>query len=65
MVSFEVPDSSLVDCGTVSTGSRYFPEGTLPYIFGIKQWKNSGIPFAKIGQNFFLYYILTIYLKIF
>jgi len=30
--SSEVRDSNLVDCGTLSTGERDFPEEIIPYI---------------------------------
>jgi hypothetical protein len=38
--SFEVPDSNLVGCGTVSTGKNDFPQGNnIVYIFRFEQWK--------------------------
>jgi hypothetical protein len=52
--SSEVPYSIIVECDTVSTGKRDFPEENIPYIFGIEEWKKNGIPFTKIGKVCFL-----------
>jgi hypothetical protein len=48
--SSEVPDSSLVEFGRVSTGKRDFPEWNILYILRIEQWKNNGNSFTKIGK---------------
>jgi hypothetical protein len=48
---FEVPDSSLVVFGTVSTGKRRLSEGEYSYIFRIEQSKNNGILFTKTDKH--------------
>jgi hypothetical protein len=48
--SVEAPDSSLVGCGTLSTGKGDFPQGISAYNFRIDEWENNGILFTKIGE---------------
>jgi len=48
--SSEVPDSILVECGTVSTGKRDFPEGNILYVLRSVKWKRNGNSFTKIGK---------------
>jgi hypothetical protein len=42
---FEVPDSSLVGCGTVATTKGDVPQGYIAYIFMNVFWKKYGILF--------------------
>jgi len=46
---FEVSDSSLGGCGTVSTGKYDFPqENNIPYIFKIEQWNKLCLLFQSV-----------------
>jgi len=60
---FEVPDSSLVGCGTVSTGKSDIPQGNIAYICRIEQLKSNGLYFTKIGKSCLLYEILNTYFQ--
>jgi len=53
--SSEVPDTIIVECDTVSTGKKDFPEGNILYIFGTEHWKDNGITFTKIGKLCLIY----------
>jgi hypothetical protein len=51
--SFEVPDSSVVGCGTVSTGKSDFrQENNIAYIFSIEQWKKLCLLFQPVITYF-------------
>jgi hypothetical protein len=57
-LSYQVPDTSLVGCGTVSTGITLLAAGEYCLQLLCQQLKNNGFEIKKTG-NLCLFYILS------